>query len=239
MRQAIPEPRIRRAGTGATGATGPTGDTGATGATGATGTVCFAQGTLIRTLRGDILVEQLAIGDHVVTAAGASRPIRWLGSRTLDCARHPRPAEVLPVRIAAGAFGAGRPARDLLLSPGHSVCLDILGEVLIPAIPLVDSTAITQVSVDEVTYWHVELDAHEVILAEGLPAESYLEMGNRSFFAAGDLVALHASPDAKVATHADFCRPFVDGGPLLEEARLEKQVVRHTASPRDKGAAVA
>ena len=184
--------------------------------------VCFAKGTRIRTVRGDVPVEGLVIGDLVVTTGGATRPIQWLGSRTLDCRHHPRPADVMPVRIAAGAFGAGRPARDLWLSPGHSVCLDILGEVLIPAIALVDGTAIAQVAVDEMTYWHVELDCHEVILAEGLPAESYLEMGNRSFFAEGDLVALHASPDAKVKTHADFCRPFVAEGSEVEavKARL-------------------
>ena len=167
-------------------------------------------------MRGDVPVEHLVVGDLAVTAGGATRPITWLGSRTLDCTRHPRPAEIMPVRIAAGTFGEGRPARDLWLSPGHSVCLDILGEVLIPAIALVDGTAVAQVSVDTVIYWHVELDSHEVILAEGLPSESYLEMGNRTFFAEADIVALHASPDAQVKTHADFCRPFHDGGPVVD-----------------------
>ena len=203
--------------------------------------VCFASGTQIRTARGDVPVEGLVIGDLVVTASGATRPIQWLGSRTLDCRHHPRPADVMPVRIAAGTFGEGRPTRDLWMSPGHSVCLDILGEALIPAIALVDGTAIAQVEVDEVTYWHVELDCHDVILADGLPAESYLEMGNRTFFAAGDVVALHASPDARVVTHADFCRPFVSGGPLLEavKARLKKRAGQLRGLAPRQGAAVA
>ena len=190
--------------------------------------VCFASGTRIRTAHGDVPVERLVIGDLVVTAGGASRPITWLGSRTLDCRRHPRSAEVMPVRIAAGTFGDNRPARDLWLSPGHSVCLDILGEVLIPAIALVDGTAVTQVSVDEVTYWHVELESHEVILAEGLPAESYLEMGNRSFFSESGVLDLTAAPNAEMLrTHEDFCRPYHASGILVDAVR-SRLAIRET-----------
>ena len=182
---------------------------------------CFAFGTLIRTARGDIAVEDLAIGDLVVTTSGAHRPIRWLGHRRVDCARHPRPADVLPVLIAAHAFGDARPARDLLVSPGHAICVDALGEILIPAGALVDGGAICQVPVDTVTYWHVELDSHDILLAENLPAESYLEMANRGFFAENGTVVLAATPDAAVRTHADFCRAFHEAGPLVEAARRQ------------------
>ena len=84
---------------------------------------------------------------------------------------------------------------------------------------LVNGTTITRVEVDEVTYWHVELDSHDVILAENLPAESYLDMGNRCFFREADVVDLAAGPDAPVVAHADFCRPYVDRGPLLDAVR--------------------
>ncbi len=181
--------------------------------------VCFASGTRIRTLRGDVAVEALAVGDLVITASGAPRSIRWLGHRTIDCRRHPRPAEVLPVRIAAHAFAPSKPARDLVVSPGHSLCVDALGEMLMPASALINGTTIAQIEVERVTYWHVELDAHEIVLAENLPAESYLEMGNRAFFAEAGTVALGAIPDAPVRTHADFCRPYLASGPLVEAVR--------------------
>lgn len=181
--------------------------------------VCFASGTRILTVRGEIAVEDLAVGDLAVTASGTHRPIRWLGHRTTDCRNHPAHRNVLPVRIAAAAFGEGRPARDLVVSPGHSLCFDLLGEVLIPASSLVNGTTITQEEVETVTYWHVELDSHDILIAEGQPAESYLEMGNRGFFAEAGVVSLGATPDGPVPGHADFCRPFHDGGIVVEAVR--------------------
>ena len=193
-------------------------------------TVCFAQGTRIATARGDVPVEALAVGDLVVTTSGALRPITWLGHRTIDCRRHPDPAAVLPVRIAAHAFGVGRPARDLLVSPGHAICVDVGGETLIPAGALIDGGAVAQVEVAHVTYWHVELASHDVILAENLACESYLDMGNRSFFAETGVVALAGVPDG-ARTHADFCRPFAASGPLVEAARA-RLAVRQVQAPR-------
>ena len=183
------------------------------------GAVCYCAGTLIRTTRGDVAVEALKVGDLVITAAGVTRPIKWLGHRTIDCRYHPRPNEVMPVRIAAHAFGPNRPARDLFVSPGHSICVDIVGQVLIPAAALVNGATIRQVEVESITYWHVELDSHDVLLAENLPAESYLDMGNRGFFAEADVVDLAAGPDAVARTTADFCRPFHVEGALVEVVR--------------------
>ena len=181
--------------------------------------VCFAQGTAIRTAHGDIAVEALRIGDLVVTSSGATRPIRWLGHRTIDCRRHPDPRAAWPVRIARDAFGPAAPARDLYVSPAHAICVDMMGEVLIPAIALVDDGAITQAEVDSVTYWHVELDSHNVILAENLRCESYLDMGNRGFFADSGVVSLGAGPDAVALSRAAFCRPFHSEGALVEVVR--------------------
>ena len=75
--------------------------------------------------------------------------------------------------------------------------------------------------VDTVSYWHVELDRHDILFAEDLPTESYLEMGNRGFFAEADLVAFAAMPDASAATHADFCRPFHAEGEPVRVARAQ------------------
>ncbi|SFV05902.1 Hint domain-containing protein [Methylobacterium sp. 174MFSha1.1] len=169
----------------------------------------------------DVAVEHLQVGDLAVTSSGEQRAIRWIGHRTLNCRNHPHPLAVLPVRIGKDALGPDKPAQDLWVSPGHAICLDVDGEVLIPASALVNGAAITQVAVDTVTYWHVELDSHDVLVANGLPAESYLDMGNRRFFAQGSVVDLAAHPDADAAsrTHADFCRPFVGKGPLVDEIR--------------------
>ncbi len=142
-------------------------------------TVCFATGARIRTSRGDVAVEELQVGDLAMTASGEHRPIRWLGHRRVDCRRHPRGGDVMPIRVAAHAFGPNRPTCDLYLSPAHAVCVEVVGEALIPVIALLNGATIQQVDVDEVVYWHVELDSHDILLAENLPTESYLEAGNR------------------------------------------------------------
>jgi hypothetical protein len=127
----------------------------------------------------------------------------------------------MPVRIAAHAIAPNVPARDLVVSPGHAIALEVYGEVLIHAVVLVNGATITQESVDSVTYWHIELDSHDLLMAENLPAESYLDMGNRGFFAEGAVVDLAAAPDANPAllSHAAFCRPFRADGVVVDMAR--------------------
>ncbi len=194
----------------------------------AAATACYASGTLIRAARGgvvaDVAVERLAVGDLVVTAGGARRPVRWLGHRATDCLRHPEPRKVWPVRVRAGALGAGLPTTDLWLSPDHALCLRAgdRDEVLIPVRHLVDGGAIAQVEADTVTYWHVELDGHDILIANGAPAESYLDTGNRAAFDdASGVVDLHPDFAASQAPRpaAGFCRPLVESGPLLSAAR--------------------
>ncbi|SDP89405.1 Hint domain-containing protein, partial [Phyllobacterium sp. OV277] len=129
---------------------------------------CFTPGTLIRTERGDIAVETLDVGDMVVTASGEHRPIIWLGHHTMKRDGSAEFQSACPVRIQAGAFGDQMPYADLWLSPGHAICVRILDEVLIPAGYLINGATIAQVDVDEVTYWHVELGSHDILLANGL-----------------------------------------------------------------------
>ena len=121
-------------------------------------------------------------------------PITWIGFRSIEAARHPDPARIWPVRIRAGAFGAGMPHTDLFLSPDHAVHV---GNVLVPAGYLINGTTIVQVPADRVDYYHVELPRHDVLLAEGLAVESYLDTGNRDGFAnaGGDLAAGGGMPE--------------------------------------------
>jgi hypothetical protein len=178
--------------------------------------VCYCAGTRLAAARGSVPVETLRVGDLVKTRSGLHRPIRWIGHRTIDCRSEPVPEEVWPVRIAAGAFGEGQPERDLLVSPGHGICVDLDDEVLIPALALVNGATVVQQPVDTVEYWHVELDSHDLLLAEGLLAESYVDTGNRGFFATGEG---RIDPDRSAASHADFCRPFHDDGAMVAQAR--------------------
>lgn len=178
---------------------------------------CFAEGTRLKTDNGWVPIEDLRVGDILETRLpGTPSPIIWLGSRRVDCSRHPRPNRVWPIRIAAHAFGKGRPVRDLLVSPNHAL---FLNQVLIPAYLLVNGRSIRQIPLDGITYWHVELARHSVVLAEGIAAESYLDINDRSQFNGhGGPVALH--PDFAVLTwEAVGCAPLVVTGPELDAAR--------------------
>jgi hypothetical protein len=146
-----------------------------------TSAACFAAGTRILTAAGEIPVERLLASDALPALIGNHvAPVRWLGRTRIDCRRHPRPEGVWPVQIHPGAFGPGRPARPLRLSPDHAV---YAGDALVPVRHLINGVTIVQQPVDAIDYWHVELPAHAVLLAEGLPVESYLDTGNRRVLA--------------------------------------------------------
>ena len=150
---------------------------------------CYAAGTRIKTQAGEIPVERLVAGDIVLAHFAGTAPVIWVGHRHVDCAHHADPSSVWPVRISAHAFGPRMPSRDLVLSPDHAVFVD---EVLIPIRHLINGKTIVQEQIDTVTYYHVELAEHDVLLAEGMPAESYLENGDRGVFDnARGVVALH------------------------------------------------
>jgi hypothetical protein len=160
---------------------------------------CFLAGTRILTDRGEVPVEELREGDLVRTHGedGTSlAPVRWIGRRRIDVATHPRPTGVWPIRIRHDAMAPGLPHRDLLVSPDHAVLLD---GVLVPAKLLVNGMTIVQDDrFSRVDYFHVELDRHSILISEGLPAESYLDTGNRAIFEnAGLALILH--PDFSIA----------------------------------------
>jgi autotransporter passenger strand-loop-strand repeat protein len=194
---------------------------------------CFTTGTRILTTRGPTPVELLKAGDKVVTADGRAESIRWIGVREVACRAHPRSIDVYPVQISRDAFGKALPERDLYLSPDHSVFID---GVLIPVRYLINDATIVQVEQDSVTYWHVELDRHDVILAEGLPCESYLDTSNRSAFSnGGAAVQLHPDFALKI-WDAEACAPLVLAGAELQAARshlLERAELLGHALTRD------
>ncbi len=187
---------------------------------------CFAQGTRIGTPEGDVAVEALRVGQCVTAHFAGAAPVVWIGHRKIDCSRHPHPSQVWPIRVATGAFGPGLPERALLLSPDHAV---FVHDVLVPVKYLVNGGSIAQVPVGEVTYWHVELARHDVVLAEGLPSKSYLDTGDRANFANGDgTVALFADFAPRVR-EALGCAPFVVTGATLEAVR--RMVARRELNP--------
>jgi autotransporter passenger strand-loop-strand repeat protein len=169
---------------------------------------CFLRGTLILTGHGQVAVEDLAIGDRVVSLAGSLRAIKWIGRRAYDGMFAANNRAVLPIRVAAGALAPGIPARDLLLSPEHALYLD--GR-LVPAGELINGTTIARVeSADRMEYFHIELDGHDVILAEGAPAETYVDCDNRFMFQNGDEFACLYPDDTPKPW--DFCAPRAEPG---------------------------
>jgi hypothetical protein len=141
---------------------------------------CYVAGTLILTNCGEHPIEHLQAGDKVLTLAG-EMTVRWIGWRQLDLMRHPDPGVARPIRVRRNAIADGLPRRDLLVSPDHGLFID--GR-LIPAKLLVnDGSIAVETSVRSVAYYHVELDRHAILFADGLSSESYLDTGNRCMFA--------------------------------------------------------
>lgn len=189
---------------------------------------CFLVGTRIDTAHGPVAVEALRPGDRVTALLARRAPaVRWIGRRGIDCTRHPNPRQVWPVRILAHAFGPDQPRRDLYLSPDHAVYVT---GVLVPVKLLINHRTIVQTPMDRVTYYHVELPEHDVLLAEGLPAESYLDTGDRSKFEnGGGPMVLH--PDFSILIwEGDACAPLVVTGTELAAIRRRLALRAATAS---------
>jgi Hint domain len=180
---------------------------------------------LILTERGEVRVEDLAIGDMVVTISGEAKPIKWIGRRSYAGRFIAGKRDVLPIVVRAGALAPDIPVRDLWLSPGHALLLD---GVLVPAEHLVNALTILQAdAVDQVEYFHLEFEAHEVILAEGAPAESYVECENRQgFHNAHEFAALY--PDDTRASFG-YCLPRLEVG-MAELAAIRARLFERAAA---------
>jgi hypothetical protein len=147
-----------------------------------TGGHCMLRGTRILTRRGPERIESLSIGDRVVTTRG-EKPIKWIGRQHFGRGRSARwPDSVHPICVSRSALADNVPHADLYLSPRHALLID---DVLIEVGDLVNATSITR-SVPEgmkdIEYFHIELETHEVILAEGTPVETLLLTDGREGF---------------------------------------------------------
>lgn len=143
--------------------------------------MCLVRGTLVDTPEGPRRIEDIRRGDLVLTRDRGAQPVRWIGSRTVDAATLAAHASLRPIRIRAGALGRGIPVQDLMVSPQHRILVRsaiarrMFGqdEVLVAARQLL---ALEGVEVDEtaaeVEYFHLLLDRHEVIIANGVETES-------------------------------------------------------------------
>lgn len=144
--------------------------------------VCFMAGTLIATPDGPRAVETLQAGDLVCTADGRSVPVIWIGRQTVHKLFTPS-ERFCPIRIRAGALAPGLPQRDLLVTGDHAIMLDGLA---INAAALVNGRSILREPKDALpetlTYWHIETENHEVVLAEGAPAETFVDNVTRRRF---------------------------------------------------------
>ena len=142
---------------------------------------CFTPGTLIATPKGERKVEDLEIGDRVITRDNGLQEIRWVGRRDLEGQELLQAKHLKPVLIRAGALGRGLPEQDLLVSPNHRVLINNEKsalyfedrEVLVAAKHLTDLEGVDAVDTDDVTYIHFMFDQHEVVLSNGSWTESF------------------------------------------------------------------
>ena len=167
--------------------------------------LCFLPDTLIQTPAGQVKVQHLAVGDRVTTAGGTARPITWIGTGQVLATRGRR-GPATPVIVRKGALGPNLPTHDLRLTKGHSLYLD---GVLIPVEFLVNHRSIVWDDLaQEVTLYHVELDAHDILLANGAQAESYRDDGNRWLFQNANS-GWDQPPKPP-------CAPVLTGGPVVD-----------------------
>ncbi|MFD0859322.1 Hint domain-containing protein [Roseovarius aquimarinus] len=201
------------------------------------GPVCFLRGTMILTDRGERRVEDLALGDLVMTLDHGAQPVRWIGWQPVAPEELAHSDRFRPVRIAAGALGQGLPAEDLTVSPQHRILLRSriaermfgAAEVFVPAIRLVGLSGIERAPArDGVDYFHILLDRHEVLIANGTPAESLhlgpVALASLEDEARAEIAALFARRDLGSST-----------GPLARYAPTRRMVQALIARHRKNG----
>ena len=179
-------------------------------------TPCYCPGTLIKTPRGETAVEKLKIGQKVVTMSGIARPIKWIGRRSYGGRFVMGRKNILPICIKAGALADNVPKRDLWISPHHAMYLET---VLIEAKDLINGVSIVQAEhAAAVEYFHVELDTHDVIIAEGALSESFIDDDSRGMFHnAHEYGTLYAD---EIREPVRYCAPRLDEGYEVEAARI-------------------
>lgn len=143
-------------------------------------TVCFAAGTEIATADGVALVEELKIGDMVRTLDGRDVAVKWVGRQSVSTKFGPA-ERLTPIKVAAGALGENTPSKDLIVTADHAL---LIGDTLCAAGALVNGTTIARTNDlgETFTVYHVETAEHEVILANGVAAETFIDNVARTAF---------------------------------------------------------
>jgi hypothetical protein len=167
---------------------------------------CFLKGTKIRTGEGERKIEDLASGDLLPTMFGGLRPIQWIGRYPIKRSDPSKPwvKDALPVRIARSALAPDVPHSDLYVTGGHSLLID---GVLVPAELLINGTTITRDEAreyDQLEFFHVKLESHDVVYAEGAPAETLINV-QESAVNFADYLRRYGT----AATDEDRCAPHV------------------------------
>lgn len=200
---------------------------------------CFARGTLIRTPRGDVAVEDLTPGDLLCTHDHGDQPIRWIGTRKLGPDELAANEKLRPIRIDEGALGPGTPAKDLVVSPQHRVLVSSgiaqrmfgTNQVLVAATQLRSVKGINiAADLTEVEYFHLLCDQHEVVEANGALTEK-LFLGAEALKAIGpaardEIFALFPEIEAG-GSELSPVREIVQGG------RARKLAERHVKNDKD------
>jgi hypothetical protein len=193
---------------------------------------CYLEGTLIRTLQGDRRVEALRIGDLILTITGEALPLKWIGRRFYRDWLAVGNPDVQPILFKAGSLADHVPARDLHVSPEHAMFLD---GALVPARHLANGLSIVKVEgLDKIDYFHLEFERHAVILAEGAPAESFVDDDSRMLFHNADEYR-RLYPNEPYRGDAEFYAPRIERGPVLDA--LQRMLAKRAAHLRTDGTA--
>lgn len=184
------------------------------------GPPCFCRGTQILTDGGYVAIEELRIGTLLVTFSGERRPIKWIGKRSYNGRFTSRNTSILPIMIRKEALGIDMPFRDLYVSPLHAMYFEGL---LVPAIALLSGESILQLKkVEFLEYFHVELSSHDIIFAEGAPAETFIDDHSRCMFQnAKEFSEIYPN---ELADKVGYCAPRLNQG---EPLRLIRSRIAH------------
>jgi autotransporter passenger strand-loop-strand repeat protein len=178
--------------------------------------LCYLRGTSILTPTGAVPVENLQIGDLVVTRFNNFQPIKWIGRQSYDARITRADNSQIPVRIHAGALAPNQPARDLYVSPGHSM---LIGNTLVLASSLVNGVTITQdLAPETIDYFQIELAMHDCVVAEGAWSETFADgPGLRAqFHNHAEFYALY--PRHRPPETVSLCAPRPEQGEKLAAA---------------------
>lgn len=142
---------------------------------------CFTPGTMIATPRGEVPVEELAVGDKIITRDNGLQEIRWIGRNAMSGQELRANHHLQPILIKAHSLGNGLPERDMLVSPNHRLLVANdrtqlyfdEHEVLVAAKHLLGNAGVHALEAFSVTYIHFMCDHHEVVLSNGAWTESF------------------------------------------------------------------